>query len=56
MKVRESESVSKYPQVREIIYYGNDLAKSSNAGKPSNSKSPSKSYYSNPQLVFSVVT
>ena len=49
MKVRESESVSKYPQVREIIYYGNDLAKSSNAGKPSNWKSRSKSYYSNPQ-------
>ena len=35
--------------MREIIYYGNDLAKSSNAGKPRNSKSRSKSYYSNPQ-------
>ena len=43
------KSESKYPQVREIINTANDLAESSNAGRPSNWKSPSKSYYPNPQ-------
>ena len=44
-----AESESEYPQVREVVKNANDLAGNSNAGRPSNWKSPSKSYYANSQ-------
>ena len=44
-----AESKSEYPQMRKMIYNANDLAGSSNAGMPSNWKSPSKSYHPNPE-------
>ena len=44
-----AELESEYPQVHEMIDNANDLAESSNTEKPSNWKSPSKSYYPNPQ-------
>ena len=42
-----AESESEFPQVREMIKNANDLAESSNAGRPSNWKWHSKMYYPN---------
>ena len=44
-----AELESEYPQVREMINNANGLVGSSNAWRPSNWKSPSKSCYLNPQ-------